>query len=67
LEDLLTVIDGRPELLAEVRSAPGGLRAYLSWTFRKMLREPRFIDALAAHLLPDAASQARAPNRSAQD
>src|SRR5713226_2508369 len=57
LEDLLSVIDGRPELLEEVRDAPDDLRAYLVLEFNRFLREPRFIDSLPGHLLPDAGSQ----------
>lgn len=61
LEDVLSVIDGRAELLAEVRAAPNDLRAYLALEFRALIREPRFVNALAGHLLPDAASQSRIP------
>jgi hypothetical protein len=61
MEDLLSVIDGRPELLAEVRAAPDDLRAYLALEFRSLLRDSRFIDALPGHLLPDTASQSRIP------
>ena len=46
---------------AEVGAAPNDVRAYLAWEFRALIREPRFVDALAGHLLPDAASQARVP------
>jgi predicted nucleotidyltransferase len=61
MEDLLSVIDGRPELLAEVRAASDDLRAYLALEFRSLLGDPRFIDALPGHLLPDTASQSRIP------
>jgi predicted nucleotidyltransferase len=61
LEDVLSVIDARPELLDEVRAAPDDLRAYLALEFRALLQDPRFLDALPGHLLPDAASQARIP------
>jgi hypothetical protein len=61
LEDLLAVIDGRPELVEEVRAAPNELRSYLALEFGALLRAPRFLDALAGHLLPDAASQSRIP------
>lgn len=61
LEDVLSVLDGRPEVLEEVRAASDGLRTYLALEFHALLREPRFIDALPCHLLPDAASQSRIP------
>ena len=55
------VIDGRPELLQEVRAAPDDLRAYLALELFALLRDSRFIDAVPGHLLPDAASQSRIP------
>lgn len=61
MEDLLTVIDGRPELSDEVRSQPRDLRAYLARECKALLRDPRFFDALPGHLLPDSASQSRIP------
>lgn len=61
LEDVLSVIDGRPELPVEVRAAPDDLRAYLALEFRALLGSPHFIDALPGHLPPDAASQSRLP------
>jgi hypothetical protein len=61
LEDVLSVIDGRAELLEEVRAASDDLRAYLALELTALLRDSRFIDALPSHLLPDAASQSRIP------
>ncbi len=61
LEDLLSVVDGRPELMDEVRAASGDLRAYFALEFGALLRDSRFVDALAGHLLPDPASQSRMP------
>ena len=59
LEDIVTVIDGRPELAGEVRAAPTDLREYLSREFGALLSKPDFVDALPGHLLPDTASQQR--------
>ena len=61
LEDVISVIDGRSELLAEVRATSDDLRGYLAGEFRSLMRDQRFIDALPGHLPPDAASQARIP------
>ncbi len=58
---MLSVIDGRPALLNEVRAASVDLRAYLARELNALLGDPRFLDALPGHLLPDAASQARMP------
>jgi hypothetical protein len=59
LEDVLSVIDGRPTLAKEVKASPGELRAYLATAISTLLKDSRFIDALPGHLLPDTASQAR--------
>jgi len=60
LEDIITVIDGRPEVIEEVCLAPADLRKYLGDEFRDLLASRSFLDALPGHLLPDAASQERA-------
>ena len=60
LEDIITVIDGRAEVIEEVCLATADLRKYLSDEFRDFLASRSFLDALPGHLLPDAASQERA-------
>jgi len=59
LEDIITVIDGRPELVGEVSESPTDLCQHLSAEFRALLANPEFCDALPGHLLPDPASQQR--------
>ncbi len=59
LEDIVTVIDGRSEILDEAHLSPADLRDYLSSEFRALLLERDFREALPGHLLPDAASQQR--------
>ena len=59
LEDLLTVVDGRPELLDELQSASEGVRSYIAGAIGQILKSRQFIDALPGYLLPDTASQAR--------
>ncbi len=59
LEDIVTVIDGRAELVNEVRHAESYLQQYLSKEFGKLMADPDFVDALPGHLLPDSASQFR--------
>ena len=61
LEDLLAVVDGREGLLEEVGADTEELRKYLADEIDALLNEPRFLDALPGHLLPDDASQARIP------
>ncbi len=59
LEDIITIVDGRPELASEVHRSPADLRKYLSDNFAKLLSDRDFLEALPGHLLPDAASQQR--------
>ncbi len=62
LEDIISVIDGRDMLLAEIAAAPADVRTYLSETIRRLLETPAFVDSLPGHLPGDAASQARLPH-----
>lgn len=60
LDDVVSLVDGRQELLTEVASAPADLRYYLAHEIGALLDEPRFVDAVVAFMRPDMASQARA-------
>jgi hypothetical protein len=53
----VTVVDGRPETVEEVRHAPADLQKCLSDEFRALLSKRDLLEALPGHLLPDAASQ----------
>lgn len=57
--DIVTLIDGRPELLEEVASADDDVRAYIADEMRRLLAEPRLMDGLAGAMQSDAASQER--------
>lgn len=59
LEDIVTVVDGRPSLADEIRAAPTDLRTYLRQQFEELTNSSDFLDALSGHLPGDAASQAR--------
>jgi hypothetical protein len=61
LEDIITVIDGRPEIVGEVTGTDLALRRFLATRFSELLEIRAFLDAVPAHLPPDAASQARLP------
>lgn len=61
LEDFITVIDGRENIVSEVNSAPMHLREYLIEGIAKLLKTPSFIEALPAYLPFDSASQQRLP------
>ena len=60
LEDIVTVVDGRPEIIAEVQQSEISLQQYLSSEFSALLAERDFLEALPGHLLPDAVNQQRA-------
>jgi predicted nucleotidyltransferase len=53
LEDIINVLDGRPELLEEVENAPAELRAYLKARFTELLAAPNFFDVLPGMIFPD--------------
>ncbi|MGO9865677.1 MAG: hypothetical protein ACLPLR_18895 [Terriglobales bacterium] len=61
VEDIVTVLDGRPEIVAEAQQAATSLQQYLSGEFSALLSDRDFLEALPGHLLPDAASQQRIP------
>jgi hypothetical protein len=61
MEDIITLLDGRPEIVEEVNAAPNDIREFLSRKFGEFLHNRYFLDALPGHLLPDAASQQRSP------
>jgi predicted nucleotidyltransferase len=60
LEDIITVTDRRPELLAECQSVAPELRAYLAAEFAALFSDREFEQALSGHLPGDAFSQQRA-------
>lgn len=59
LEDLVSVVDGRPEIVEEVQAATPELQAYLRAEIDALLSARVFLDALPGYLLPDAISQRR--------
>jgi hypothetical protein len=61
LEDIVTVIDGRVEIVDDVRAARSDVRAFVASEIDQLLRSATFLDALPGFLTPDFASQARLP------
>ena len=59
LEDLIAVVDGRAELVGEIRVADSDVRRYLAKEIKKLRSTRAFNDALPGHVPPDAASQER--------
>jgi predicted nucleotidyltransferase len=59
VEDIVSVVDGRAEIVAEVEQTEPSLQQYLNAEFSTWLEERDFLEALPGHLLPDASSQER--------
>lgn len=53
IEDIVTVINGRDELLEEVKNAPDNVRAFIAKFIADLLTQRAFTDALPGHLNPD--------------
>lgn len=51
LEDVLSVVDGRPELIDEVRAADADLRTFVGATFADLLADEGFLNALPGLVL----------------
>lgn len=50
LEDIIAVIDGREELIAEIENAPAAVRNFIAGKVEGWLKNGRFTDALPGHL-----------------
>jgi predicted nucleotidyltransferase len=60
LEDVILLVDGREELVAEVAEADDDVRTFIAAEVAMLLIQARFVDAIFAFLRADMASQARA-------
>lgn len=61
LEDLLSVIDGRREIAADLAAAPPTVRAYVAERLSQFLARSDVEVLVAAQLMPDSDSQERLP------
>jgi predicted nucleotidyltransferase len=61
MEDIINVVDGRPELGDEVRTSDGFIRDFIEDEIDALLADATFVDQLPGHFSGDAASQARVP------
>jgi hypothetical protein len=61
LEDIVTVVDGRPSLVSEVEATTAKVRSYIGKEIRVLLEDAKFRDALSGHVPGDEASQSRVP------
>jgi len=61
IEDIINLVDGRPELLTEIRDAPSDLRTYIEEEIDDFLADKTFADTIQMHLLPTQEEQERRP------
>lgn len=59
MEDIINLVDGRPELIDEVAKEAQEVREYLRAEFDDLLADESFTNSIPLHLRPDIASQAR--------
>ncbi|OGQ34290.1 MAG: hypothetical protein A3F16_08000 [Deltaproteobacteria bacterium RIFCSPHIGHO2_12_FULL_43_9] len=50
MEDIITLLDGRPNFKKELLSAPASVQKYLKQEFKKFIRNEEFEEGLYAHL-----------------
>jgi hypothetical protein len=60
LEDVLSVIDGRPELIAELKATEPELKTFVGKTFSELLQDDDFLNALPG-LVMDGSPAVRGP------
>jgi predicted nucleotidyltransferase len=48
LEDIINVINGRPELLVELMNAPKDVVQFISGYFKKLIEDPKWLEAIKA-------------------
>ena len=59
IEDIVAVLDGRPEILDEIEIADAVLVCELAYRFQELLKDQKFLDAISGHMPTDETSQAR--------
>ena len=59
IEDIIAVLDGRPEVFDEIQQAEAQLKLELYSRFGYLLKDSRFIDSVAGHMPSDQISQDR--------
>ncbi|MEO1245306.1 MAG: hypothetical protein AAFX56_06420 [Pseudomonadota bacterium] len=62
LEDVVCVLDGRPELEDEVLGSAADVRKYVCGRIGDLMNDRQFLDAIPGHLPGDPGSQARLPD-----
>jgi predicted nucleotidyltransferase len=61
IEDIISLVDGRPELCSEIEQCNEVVRNFVRQEVDDLLADAAFVEHLPWHLHPDQASQARLP------
>ena len=61
MEDVIYLINGREEIIEDIKNTEPELKDFIIESFNGFLENEFFLEALPGHLLPDAASQGRLP------
>lgn len=61
MEDIVAVLDGRSEIIEEIRNADDEIRSHLADRFQSLAHNNIFLEALPGHLPGDPGSQKRIP------
>jgi len=59
MEDIIYLINGRVELLEDIKDSEPNLKDFIITSLKGFLENEFFLEALPGNLLPDQASQAR--------
>lgn len=59
IEDMIAVLDGRAEIIEEVKNGASDLRNELGERFTHLLTDSRFTDAVTGHLQGNSTSEGR--------
>lgn len=59
IEDIVVVLDGRPELVDEISKCEGEIRNEIAQRFFSLLNNAKFTESVYGHMPPDAVSQRR--------
>ena len=59
MEDIINFINGRVEILEDIKNSEPDLKDFISKSLQGFLEDELFLEALPGHLLPDHASQGR--------
>ncbi len=59
IEDVITVVDGRPDIVEEVKKADSKVIEFIGATVLELLQSNEFVASISGHLMPDPASQGR--------